>query len=163
MDYVIPDPIKDRSSSRRKGECEKIVVFGASIEAVNGEYHFAGRGFCEFNEQNDAPVYDMKGTWEGRDAIFSIVFRGLRCWYICILQRSCYFYCSNPVAIGLETSPPPRLWWPVDSEKSLNIMLPPNLLCDGATMLDWRQTPLTNFADFKIEVTRTVATILQVF
>ncbi|GKZ00258.1 hypothetical protein MPSEU_000978700 [Mayamaea pseudoterrestris] len=134
---------EDSLSTRKKGECETIVVFGAGTVEVNGEYRFAGRA-------NGHAHYEMKGTWEGSLATFAIFAAYDKRWYIGILelQKECYRTCKIQDASLL---PPARIWW---CDVDANCKGPPPILFhDGITLLDWRHDPIVSFADYEIVIT----------
>jgi hypothetical protein len=137
------------------GEPAKIVVFGAGVAAVNGEYLFAGR-----SDINGSPTYTRKnGQWDGKDVTFIIYcstltwiptkgLKKLYQWSIQIQGSTTIFYESNHYPCA--SLPPSRGWWYSDDGTSLQ--RPPVLFYDDDKLHDWRMDPTESLSDFKIEI-----------
>ena len=117
---------------------ETITVFGAGVEAVNGEYSYAGKG------KFLPPIYSMKRRVDGKDVTSSIYFSTVDArWCIGNAENGTHEYKSIR---GVPRFPPCRGWW------SNPISCPPILFCHGENCLDWRKDATESLADYPIEI-----------
>jgi hypothetical protein len=93
-------------NKRAKPELRMLIVSGAGIEGVNGEYIKNGI--------DETPNYGMDGLWEEKVALFKILYDNKQ-WFICVQFAGnsdwIRLYHSNPQSNGSTTFPPYRGWW----------------------------------------------------
>jgi hypothetical protein len=128
-----------------EGEPEKIVVFGAGLEVVNGEYIYASRS------ETDHPRYEMQTMLDGKSVTCTLdesPWGENKNWCICL--KNAAIFCSNTV-FSKPNLPPHRGWWSLGSNYSKSpspkAYRPPILIYGKKEFLDWRHDSDQSFAD----------------
>jgi hypothetical protein len=129
----------DDEDARKDGELETITVFGAGLEAVNGEYHFAGR------DEHNFPMYEMHGMLKGKAVTCRIESDPY--WWIFMDDE--IFFSANRDSDSSNFCPPHRVWFSLEDTKascdeiesgSFKAYSPPFILHGQKdTSLDWRR------------------------
>ena len=140
------EPVAKR---RKKRSQPKLVVCGAGIDAVNGEYELDDNTAATSGSSSTI-TYQKQGVWKEQPALFKLSLGnsesgGKKIWSLVVVREDnnntlTRLYRSDAVGDGSVSSktPPYRCWWDVRYPQD-RVTQPPIVRREGVRKLDWRE------------------------